>query len=502
MDGFAEGYDYFVKNAGAFIAGHQSSIYIDRIQEEINNFSSSINGMNGFKTPINKLKGNVAEHWHAGTFNINAAVNGSSNRATADVSNNFGSVDVSTSWGDNYGLKYYRTAEESAKQQAKSIFEKFKEYESTGGKDSFEKYCQDRGYSDDSIIHDPVYSGQLRLIPVEQFEDAQKWLEKKIAEESLTRPEQVKRYQDTLDFLRKKIEDGNGNSSIELTKKEAEKLAKLAEEGNFDPAEFGLTTEELIRFRNIMQQSFKAGLSSAVITMVMKTAPEIIKAINYLIETGELNAEQYKQIGLSAATGVAEGFIRGSISAALVTYCQSGLFGGLLKVVDPTVIGMVATISIDAIKNSFKVAKGEMSRYAMTTDLVREMFVGTCGLVAGAVSQCFIELPVFGFLIGNFIGTTIGSFTYNISYSATMAFCVDTGFTMFGLVDQKYELPKDVLQEIGIEVFDYQSVDYGKYDYDSFDYDRFEPDRFEPDVVDITFIRRGVIGVSQIGYYN
>ena len=103
-------------------------------------------------------------------------------------------------------------------------------------------------------------------------------------------------------------------------------------------------------------------------------------------------------------------------------------------------------------------------------------------------------------MIGSFIGSAIGSVAYEAGYSATMSFCIDTGFTLFGLVDQNYKLPKDVMQEIGIEVFDYETFDYEEFERPEFEYDIFEPDRFEADKADITFIRRGVIGVSQIGY--
>lgn len=37
-----------------------------------------------------------------------------------------------------------------------------------------------------------------------------------------------------------------------------------------------------------------------------------------------------------------------------------------------------------------------------------------------------------------------------------MSFCIDTGFTMFGLVKQDYTLPEDVLEYIGIDVFQYE----------------------------------------------
>ena len=500
MDGFAEGYEFFVNHSGGVLAGALGLEYFSSIGKEIENLTDSLNGMKGFNTPIDQLKGNVAEFWSAGTFNIKAAVNGSANRASVPTSNRFASVDVETSWGDNYSLKYYKDGARSAKQQAKSIFETFKEYQAKGGKDSFDKYCADRGYSDESVMHDPIYSGQMRLIPVDQIHDATNWLEKKIAENINTRPEQVQRYKDTLEFLRSKIADNEGNQSIELSTEEARKLARLAKEGGFDPADFGLTTEELIQFKNIMQQAFKAGLSSAVITMVLKTAPEIMKAIKYLIEVGEIDIDQYKQIGIAAAKGVAEGFINGAVSAAVVTCCSSGLLGTALKSVDPTIIGMVTVVGICALKNSYKVSKGEMTRYEMTNELVKDLFVGTCGLVVGAAAQYVIRIPILGFMLGNFIGSTLGSFAYQAGYSATMSFCIDTGFTMFGLVDQNYKLPDDVLEEIGIEVFDYETFDYKGFEINEFELDRFEPDCFETDVVDITFIRRGVIGVSQIGY--
>ena len=500
MDGFAEGYEFFAKMSGSFVAGQQADGYVGRINEEITKLSDALNGMQGFKTPIDQLKGNAAEFWQSGTFNINAAVNDSANRTTVLGSNEYGSVDVGTSWGDRIGMKYCKDGAESAKQQAKSIFEKFKEYESKGGKDSFEKYCKDRNIPDDSLIHDPVYSGQIRLIPVDQIKDATAWLEKKIAENILTRPEQAKRYQETLDLLRSKIEDGHGNSSIELTTEESRRLARLAEEGDFDPAEWHLTTEELIKFRNVMQQAFKAGLTSAIVSMVIKTAPELMKAIRYLIETGEIDVEEYKQIGINAAKGAAEGFICGAISNSLVTCCRGGLLGSAVTNVDPTIIGMVAVVAFDTLKNSYKVARGEMTRYAMTNCLVRDLFVGTCGLATGAAVQYVIRIPMLGYMIGSFIGSAIGSVAYEAGYSATMSFCIDTGFTLFGLVDQNYKLPKDVMQEIGIEVFDYETFDYEEFERPEFEYDIFEPDRFEADKADITFIRRGVIGVSQIGY--
>lgn len=58
-------------------------------------------------------------------------------------------------------------------------------------------------------------------------------------------------------------------------------------------------------------------------------------------------------------------------------------------------------------------------------------------------------------------------------------------FTMFGLVEQDYTLPKEIIEQMGIETFEYESFQY---------------DTFEPDTLDITFLRRGVIGILKVGY--
>ena len=71
---------------------------------------------------------------------------------------------------------------------------------------------------------------------------------------------------------------------------------------------------------------------------------------------------------------------------------------------------------------------------------------------------------------------------------------------MFGLVKQDYTLPDEALKQIGIDVFNYDKFDYQKFEYDQFQFDKFEIEEFKPNTIDIVFLRRGVIGVRQIGY--
>ena len=501
MEGFREGYDFFQSHAGNFLGVSEGARYVDSVETEITKLVKNLNQFSSNNAGVATLKGDVAEFWHAGTFNINAAVKGSNHRLVVDRSHELGSVDVR---GKNFelevGLKYYKNGAESAKQQAKSIFEKFSEYKAKGGKKDLDSYLQKSGYPADAVLTDPLYAGQYRVIPSDQLKAATEWLERRIKEESVKRPEEVRRYQETLDLLRSKISDSKGNESIELTEKDARKLAQLSKEGDVTAEKLNLTTEELIRFKDILRESCKAGMSAAVITLVLKTSPEILKAIHYLIENGEIDEEQFKQIGFKALTSSSEGFIRGTVSAAITGSCKAGLCGSALKSLDPSVIGAATVLVMNSMKNSYKVAIGEMSRTQMVNELIKEMFVSTCALSMGGAVQSLIQIPFIPYMMGSFVGSLAGSIFYDAAYSPVISFCVDSGFTMFGLVEQNYELPEDVLKEIGIEVFEYEKFDYSSVETETFEFATFTPEKIVPTRMDMVFLRRGVIGINCIGF--
>ncbi len=503
MVGFEEGYKFFVDNSSAIVGAEMSGSYVGAVNDEINKLVSNLNSFEGFNTSSKMLKGDIAEFWHSGTFNIKAVVEGSDHRTFVDRSHDFASADISSNFGDRYGLKFYGDGQASAKAQSISIFQRFKEYQSSGGKDGLEKFLSDRGFDDiDTILNDPIYSGQVRIIPRDQLEEATKWLSRMIQTESARRPEQVYRYQETLDLLSDRLKDNEGVESIPLSKSEAEELATLAKQGKINADDIGLTADELIKFDNIMQQAFKAGITAATISVMLKVAPEIYKAISYLIKNGEIDGEQFKKIGFVAVSGGAEGFIRGTVSSALTICCKAGMLGTTLKSVDPTVIGVVTVLTMNVVKNAYAVAVGKKTRQQLTGELVRDMYVSACSLIGGGITQAFIEVPILGYLIGSFIGSIVGSFTYNIGQKAIVAFCVDSGFTMFGLVEQDYKLPKEVLEKIGIETFNYETFEADSFEPDTFEPETFSVDSFEPDTLDITFLRRGVIGVSKVGYID
>lgn len=503
MTAFEEGYAFFAKQAGVQIAGFEGGIYVGQVDEEIAKLIHDLNAFEGFKTKPDMLKGDIAEFWHSDTFNVNAVARGTANRAFVDRSHDFASADISSNFGEVFGLKYYKNGTASAQQQAKSVFERFHEYRASGGKDTLDVFLEKRGFTDDSVLHDPIYSGQVRVIPSDQLKEACTWLRNKIATESTIRPEQMERYQDTLKMLSDRLKDSKGTESIPLTEADAKALAVLAKEGDVTAEDLkllGVSADEAIHFEYLAQQAFKSGLTAATISIVLNVAPEIYKAINHLIKTGELDEKQFQRIGFAALKGGSEGFVRGTVSAAITIACKSGMLGEALKGISPSIVGMATVLAMDTMKNAFKVATGKMTRYELAQELVKELMVSSAALAGGTIAQAFIEIPVLGFMIGSFIGSAIGSFAYNCGYSAVMSFCVETGFTMFGLVKQDYTLPEDILENIGLDVFKYEKFNPAPFRSNGFIPTAFQQKQFEPNTLGITVLRRGVIGVAQIGY--
>lgn len=501
MDGFREGYEFFEKNVGNFI-GHTSGVhYVNAVESEIKKLVNNLDEFKASGALVNTLKGDVAEFWHAGSYNINAAINSSKNRVQVDRSHDFGSADITgVNFDAKFGLKYYKDGASSAIQQSKSIFNRFSEYKSQGGKDGLELYLEKRGYSADTVLSDPIYSGQYRVIPSDQLKEATLFLERKIREEAAKRPEQVHRYEETLKLLNDKVTDNMGNESIALSEQEARELARLSKEGGVNPENLHLTTEELIKYADILKQAYKAGLTAATISMALRVAPEIWNAVAYLIKNGEVEEGQFKKIGFAAITGAGEGFVRGTVSASITASCKAGLCGSAMKSIDPSIVGAVTVLVMNSMKNSYQVTTGNMSRAEMVNELIKEMFVTTCALSMGAASQSLIEIPVLGYMIGSFVGSIAGSVIYSSIYNPVLSFCVDSGFTLFGLVDQDYELPEEVLKEIGIEIFKYEKFEYEPFEYEKFEYEKFEYEQFEYEKLHTIFLRRGVIGVNCIGY--
>lgn len=498
---FAKGYNSFSDIAGAAHGSYRAESYVERISDACKGLEDNINKFKGFETGIKQLKGDIQEFRSSGTFNINAALKESNYRTIVDRSHGYASADITTNWGEEYGLKALYNGTASAKAQSISHFQRFMEFKSKLERAdlTFETFLAEKGLNPDTVLaSDPIYSGQMRLIPSDQLEEAIAFLKKQIANKSITNPDEVRRYQATLDKLTSKIIAPDGTQSSEATTKELLDIAEKAKKGKFDVTEDGFSTEQLIKIEHVLNQGIKAGLTAATITLVLRTAPEIYKCLDELLSNGSVDEEQLKTLGFAALDGSSEGFIRGFVSATITTSCTAGLWGEALKSVSPEVVGAMTVIMMNTLKDSFLLAKGTLTKNEFTYNLQRNIFVTSCGLGGGAVMQACLPMIPFAYLLGNFVGSVVGSFAFLAYDKAVLSYCVSSGSTFFGLVNQDYILPDELLREVGVSLFEYEKELPHESTFNTYNYNQYESNKYNASMISI--LRRGVIGVRNIGY--
>ena len=471
-----QGWEFATAIMGTNMATNMSAEYVIAVETAIKQLEENINNHQYRNLGIEQLQGYMLEEWSAGTFNIDSVAANSSDRATVLHSTALDSVDVKLESGDSYSAKSYGTAEKTAKAQARLNPE----------------------------TRQASYQDQSRLVPSDQLDDARKTAHLEKLRNKPIREDVSDAYADTEATLTDKISNEKGIESKSASRKELEKIAKESKEQKFKAEDHGITAEGAIKPEYLLKQALKAGYTTAAITVALQLAPEIYKAVDFLIKNGEIDLAQVKHMGEKGITASAEGFLRGSIAASLQIMCESGMLGEALKSVSPTILGTVVALVLQTAKNSILVAAGKMTTQQMGAAFV-DMVVVSGGYLVGAhiggiIGQALgFQLPVVGYLLGSLIGTSF-SVVYNIGKKKLISFCVDTGFTCFGLVEQNYELPEDVLREMGVE-----TVEIPRTKIDTTNIPRTEINASEIamanyETIDITVLRRGVIGVNKVGY--
>ena len=76
---------------------------------------------------------------------------------------------------------------------------------------------------------------------------------------------------------------------------------------------------------------------------------------------------------------------------------------------------------------------------------------------------------------------------------------MDTGFTCFGLVEQNYEIPEKVLNEMGIHTIQVPRTEVKRMDIECIHtHNLISTVNYE--TINITMLKRGIIGVNKVGY--
>lgn len=516
------GYEYYLRNSQLFVGAQQSSLlngkYIEEIDSRILQLKWVINAgamnMDGSISENPSNHGNLAEYWHAFTYRISAAAKGTSSWAHAEDSPEarriLGGADITTSWKQDYGLKYYDSAKKSGMQQAKTLKQEFKEYQSKHPDCTQEEFLRIHGYDENADINLPKYEGQARLIPADQLEDARRALQKRIDHDlhsgSDAQAADVRALIETRDMLTDHIEGPDGEKSFPLTYKQAKQLQECAKTGSFDPKDFDIDAAKVADRTLMMENVISAGLTAMWTSALLKVAPEILSCIKQLLDDGLITREDIANIGKAGAEGAASGFIRGVLIAAVTTAAELGYLGPAIKAAAfkpdfTSGIAVLVTSMMSIASDSILWAKKDISKQEFFYRAGMTVFMASASYICGvAIQGILVEFPAVGYMLGSFLGSLIGGALFTVKEKFFISICVQNGWTCFGLVSQDYSLPDDVLREMGFDLVVYDDVDHDEVSYDEVSYDDVSYDDVTYDEIDARYISRGVIGVRKVGW--
>lgn len=510
---FEKGWVFFSRVAPDTLAAEMSGAWVDDVNlqyQKIAERCAEVYSQRASQDPA-IAQGFLAEMWHAETFNLNALIKGSDSVAEMLEETTLGSADIRIT-NERLGLlvdvssKYYKNGAAGAHEQSLSVYERFCRYAGKHKIDpkddnAFRDYLVKNGLDANTPKDTALYKGQMRLIPQEQIRDATKnaldKLNRDIAKaQAKGNTSAVERLTETKNALCGIIGDGTGAESVALSRDDAEKIIRLCKNGEFDLAEY-LDLNSLITFDDILRDAVKSGANAALLSTVLSLAPEIIKAVQYLIANGELDVEQLKHLGMTTVSSSARGFLTGTISAAITSTAKLGFLGEAMCKAQPETIGALTALTYQVCVVAFNHAIGKSSAGEMKDEILRAVFSTGCSVALGSLAAL---INPAAYMLGSMIGSVAGSLVYGVVYQSYISFCADSGFTLFGLVEQDYTISAELAEIMGVDYVELDSVELDEVVLDEVQFDSVELDEVQFDKLGLYWVKRGVIGVNKVGY--
>lgn len=497
MNDFDKGFEFSARHAAAVPAGMDATSWVNSVEAAIEELYSAMNSYDHYKNSRaaqDSLKGFLAEEWAFGTANVDAAVKRVDAKGIRLDSHDLGSADVA--WGaDQYQLKFLTDPKNIARKLATTLHDSYNGRPKRYADLSFDEWAVEKGFAG-KTPDDLLYGDMGGLIPSDKLEAAKQYTLIRI-ERAKGRglDEDVRRWTKVRDNLTDRIKTPEGVEGRPATNKK-----------KLDPADDGMTTSQLIAASDIVKQSLKAGGTAAALSAALSVAPEIYRAIDYLIAEGELDDEHLKSIGTAACAGAANGFVSGSATAAITAAAAKGAFGETVKAAamgsrGANVIASLVVLTMETCRNSYLVASGQIEPVEMASNMGQSVFSTVMMLGGVAVATALTGGAALPVLIGSFVGGAAGSMAFKPVSSCVMKVCVDSGVTFFGLIEQDYEIPNRLLSMLGIKGASIKTARVKTAAVST------APRLSAPSVktaclhtADVVFFERGLVGVNKVAY--
>lgn len=508
MSEFEQGYTFAVKQGAATWGAATGSDYIQQVESAIGELYRRMNAYDYYKATIpaqESLKGFIAEEWASGTANVDAAVKGRPALAEVLKSTDLGSVDIATLEGGKYQLKFYRDPISTVKALGTTLGEA---YRSSKVSDlmSFEDWAASKGFAGRTPT-ELLYEGQRGIVASDKLADCQTEAFKRLAKaRTLGCADEVTRWQKVSDILTDKIETIDGVASRPQTLEEArQKAIAVSSNKELSPEVDGMTAAQLVKIENLVAQALKAGATAAAISAAAKMAPEIYRAIDYLIAEGELDEDSLRAIGAATLDGGTTGFINGSATAAITVAASKGVFGqtvqaAISKPLGPTVVGTLVVLTVEICREAYLLAQGQRTANDFANNLAQDVFVTVFALAGAAAAVAVASSAAIPMLIGSVVGSAVGCLAFAPIKSCILKASAISGFTFFGLVEQDASLPPQLFKELGIKGARFKPAKYRTERYSKPSTQAASAKLISLHTLGVRQLSRDAIGISKVGY--
>lgn len=449
---FQDGWDYskefMAANYSALVTSEfMTSEYVANLESAITTLKTDMNASVGSARGTAQEAGYLAEKWATDTFNINAIANGSPERAETVGSTELGSVDVSTTYGENASLKYYKDVSGSASAQARSILKAYRDYKAgaSGEPMSLKDYLDKNGY-DPSLAHDEllasIYEGQTRIIPKDQLPNAKAYLQGRIDKlpplgSGDFTDAQIRAYQETMDNLRDRLQAPDGTESKPLKYEELQGIAEVSQNGDFKPEDFGVSLSSVLGPKYVVKQAMGTGLEMAAINTALTVGPDVFSILREAAKKGALDEEELKECSVEGAISASGGFVEGSVSRMVATMCKSGAFGETLKGADPSIVATITVLMIEAAIHGYELSKGIITADEYGNMMVDETMVMLLALPTTALFLAVLPATHIAYLAGSMAGGLVASMGYLTAKEAVLDIVDGGGFEAIIPVETK-----------------------------------------------------------------
>jgi hypothetical protein len=152
-------------------------------------------------------------------------------------------------------------------------------------------------------------------------------------------------------------------------------------------------------------------------------------------------------------------------------------------------------LAISAFETSLKAARGDITWPVAAKCISEDAIILASAMGGGALGQALIPIPMLGALVGNIVGAVVARLAIEQVNGVVLGIAAETGWAVFGLVDQNCTVPGDILEASGWNVLDIRKLGPRP-----LDLKRLQPRTLELTSVEMNVLRRGVVSFGRVAY--